>query len=140
MKKLFILLFCLTALFSFATAQEKGTQNPEIQQAQYLGGTDALYQYINQNLKYPTVALENNVQGIVVVQFLVKTDGSVDSVRVLKSVHESLDAEAVRVVSSMGNWIPAKQNGTNVVSMFTLPIRFSLETTSKQKDKDTKKK
>lgn len=85
-----------------------------------------LNQYIRDNLKYPVVAMENDVTGNVVAGFVVETDGSITNVSVARPVHPSLDKEAVRLVKSMPKWEPARQNGIPVRSRFFCPIKFSL--------------
>lgn len=91
------------------------------------GGQDAMLKFIATHTIYPSEAIEKNIQGKVYVRFIVKSDGSVRNIAVIRGVHASLDAEAVRVVQSMPNWIPAQQNGKPVNVQFTLPINFSLK-------------
>ena len=81
------------------------------QMPDFPGGMSALMQYLNKHIKYPVVAEENGIQGRVIVTFVVEKNGSITDVQVVKSVDPSLDKEAVRVVKSMPNWIPGKQNG-----------------------------
>ena len=90
------------------------------------GGQKALLQYISDNIKYPSIAQENGIQGRVVVRFVVKKDGSVGEVQVLRGVDATLDKEAIRVVKSIPNFIPGKQNGHAVNVWFTLPVSFKL--------------
>lgn len=90
------------------------------------GGQGALMKYLNDHVEYPMVAQENGVQGRVVVGFVVERDGSITDVKVLKSADPSLDREAMRVVKSMPNWIPGKQNGSAVRVKFTVPVNFKL--------------
>ena len=90
------------------------------------GGQKALLQYISENIKYPSIAQENGIQGRVVVRFIVKKDGSVGEVQILRGVNASLDNEAIRVVKSLPNFIPGKQNGHPVNVWYTLPISFKL--------------
>jgi protein TonB len=91
------------------------------------GGESALNSYLSKNIKYPVVAEENGVQGRVVLSFVVERNGSITDIKVLRSVDPSLDKEAVRVVKSMPNWIPGKQNGSAVRVKFTLPVTFRLQ-------------
>ena len=93
---------------------------------QYPGGPSALFEYLAQNIKYPSVAEENGVQGRVLVTFVVERDGTITDVRVVKSVDPSLDKEAQRVVNSMPRWIPGKQNGSPVRVKYTVPVTFKL--------------
>ena len=82
--------------------------------------------WIASRVQYPPVAAENNVQGRVVVGFIIERDGSVSHVQVLRGVDPSLDKEAVRVVKSMPKWNPGKQNGSTVRVKYSVPITFRL--------------
>ena len=91
------------------------------------GGDAALLQYIASHIKYPAVAQENNIQGRVVVQFVVTKSGKVGEVKVVRGKDPDLDKEAVRVVKSLPNFIPGKMNGNAVNVWYTLPINFKLQ-------------
>ncbi len=108
--------------------EEEDNQVLEVveQMPTFPGGQKALLQYISDNIKYPSIAQENGIQGRVVVRFVVKRDGSVGEVQVLRGVDATLDKEAVRVVKSIPNFIPGKQNGHAVNVWFTLPVQFKL--------------
>lgn len=93
----------------------------------YPGGQGALLSYLSTHVKYPVVAQENGVQGRVTVSFVVERDGSITDVYVVRSVDPSLDREAARVVSSMPNWQPGKQNGSAVRVKFNVPVQFKLQ-------------
>ena len=91
------------------------------------GGEAALMKFINENLRYPAAAIENGIQGRVVVQFVVKKDGSVnDNIMIVRGVDPALDQEAIRVCKTLPKFIPGKQNGQPVNVWFTLPIIFNL--------------
>lgn len=91
------------------------------------GGQGALLSYLSSHVKYPVVAQENGVQGRVTVSFVVERDGSITDVHVVRSVDPSLDREAARVISSMPNWQPGKQNGSAVRVKFNVPVQFKLQ-------------
>lgn len=91
------------------------------------GGQGALMSYLSSHVKYPVVAQENGVQGRVTVSFVVERDGSITDVHVVRSVDPSLDREAARVVSTMPNWQPGKQNGSAVRVKFNVPVQFKLQ-------------
>lgn len=91
------------------------------------GGNEALFAFLSKNIRYPAVAAENGVQGRVIVAFVVERDGSITDVKVIKSVDPSLDKEAMRLVKSMPNWIPGKQNGQAVRVNFIIPVFFHLQ-------------
>ncbi len=90
-------------------------------------GASGLMQFLSMSVRYPLEAEENGIQGRVIVSFVVERDGSITDVRVVKSVHPSLDREAVRVVKSMPKWIPGKQKGSPVRVKYTTPITFRLQ-------------
>jgi len=90
------------------------------------GGDAALMKYLGDNIHYPPLAIENNVQGTVVVMFVVTKTGQVGEVKVARSKDPDLDKEAVRVVKSLPKFQPGKQNGNAVNVWFTLPVKFKL--------------
>ena len=93
----------------------------------YPGGDAALMEYLNNNISYPTIAQELNIQGKVTCSFVVGKDGSIQDVRVERSVDGSLDKEAVRVIKSMPRWIPGRQGGNAVKVKYYLPVSFRLQ-------------
>ena len=95
------------------------------QQPTFSGGD--VRAWIASHVQYPPVAAENNVQGRVVIGFIIERDGSVSNVQVLRGVDPSLDKEAVRVVKSMPKWNPGKQNGSTVRVKYNVPVVFRLE-------------
>ncbi|MDE6002902.1 MAG: energy transducer TonB, partial [Prevotella sp.] len=97
------------------------------QMPQFPGGQAAMRQFLSENLRYPEEAFTNNVQGRVIVNFFVDKDGSVTDARVVHSSNPLLDAEALRVVSSMPNWTPGMQKGKPVRVRYTVPVSFRLE-------------
>lgn len=97
------------------------------QMPKFPGGDAELYKFINNNLNYPAMAIENNVQGRVVVQFVVTKDGSIGNVKVVRSVDRDLDNEAIRVCKKLPKFIPGKQNGQPVNVWYTLPVTFKLQ-------------
>ena len=97
------------------------------QMPQFPGGQTELLKYIANHLKYPTIAAENGVQGRVTCQFVVGKDGKVRDVKVIKTLDPYCDKEAIRVIMSMPNWIPGKQNGAAVAVKYTVPITFRLQ-------------
>ena len=82
--------------------------------------------HIAKTLKYPRIAEENGIEGRVTVRFVVSKTGDVGNVEVIKGVDRYLDAEAVRVISSMPKWIPGTQNGVAVNVYYIVPIVFKL--------------
>ena len=95
---------------------------------EFPGGQQALFKYLAENVKYPVIAQENGIQGRVICQFVVNTDGSiVDVVAVRSSGEPSLDKEAIRVIQSMPKWKPGKQRGKPVRVKYTVPVNFRLQ-------------
>lgn len=91
------------------------------------GGEEAMMRYLAENVRYPEQAAKDSIQGRVIVQFVVKDDGTVGTVKVVRSVNSLLDAEAVRVVKSMPKFIPGKINGIEVSVWYILPVAFKIE-------------
>ena len=107
------------------------------QMPEYPGGMRAGLEFMARNLRYPTKAREAGKQGRVIVQFVVRKDGSLSDFKVLRPVDPWLDAEAIRVISTMPKWKPGMQEGKPVSVKFTLPVTFMLEGTNhKQKAGD----
>lgn len=97
------------------------------QMPEFPDGQAALQKYLNENLKYPAIARENDIQGRVVVQFVVTKTGNITKVSVVRGIGGGCDEEAVRVIKSMPNWRPGKNNGIAVPVTFTLPVNFKLQ-------------
>ena len=91
------------------------------------GGEDKLMEFLGNNLKYPSMARETNIQGKVFVTFVVNEDGKISDVKVLRGIGGGCDEEARRVVMAMPSWKPGKQNGRSVPVQFNLPIQFKLQ-------------
>ncbi len=83
-------------------------------------------QYLRDNIKYPKESHEKKIEGRVIVNFVVNTDGSISDVSVIRGIDPMLDAEAMRVISEMPNWKPGMQRGEAVRVRFTLPIVYRL--------------
>lgn len=83
--------------------------------------------YLQKNLRYPDFAKENNIEGRVIIQFVVNEDGSIGNAIIKKGIGGGCNEEALRVVNTMPNWKPGMQNGKHVKVYYTLPITFMLE-------------
>ena len=94
---------------------------------QYPGGPQALFKFLGENVQYPAEAEKAGIQGRVIATFVVEKDGSISQPTIVKSVDPLLDAEAIRVISAMPNWIPGKQNGKVVRVKYTVPLSFNLD-------------
>lgn len=93
---------------------------------EFPGGTKALLEYLSKNIKYPSVCRENNIQGKVIISFIVDKDGSITNPEVIKSINPYLDKEALRVITNMPKWKPGSQRGKAVKVRFTVPVQFKL--------------
>ena len=91
------------------------------------GGESALLAYVGSHVKYPEIAKEQDIQGIVQLRFVVLENGSIGDVQIIKSLESHCDAEAKRVVKSLPRFIPGKQQGKAVRVWYTLPIRFQIQ-------------
>lgn len=96
-------------------------------QAAYPGGESALLAFVSQNLVYPSIAQEQDLQGVVVLRFRVEKDGSVGQIVIKKSLSKECDQAAANVVKKLKRFVPAKQQGHPVPVWFTLPIRFRIQ-------------
>ena len=102
---------------------------------QFPGGVEALKTYVYSTLKYPTIALENGIQGQITVKFIIDKTGSVKNVRLYRGVDPSLDKEGLRIIESMPKWTPGKQNGETVDVAYEMPINFKLPPNRPSKQK-----
>ena len=91
------------------------------------GGMGECMKFLARNMKYPVAAQKAKIEGRVIVQFVVDRDGSVNDIKVVRSISPELDAEALRVVGLMPKWNPGKQRGKAVAVKYTMPITFHLE-------------
>ena len=103
------------------------------QMPKFPGGDAGLMDFLHKSIKYPAEAEKAGKQGRVVVVFVVGKDGAVNNAKVVRSVDEKLDAEALRVINAMPKWQPGKQNGQDVNVKFTLPVTFRLNKPAEKK-------
>ena len=104
------------------------------QMPEFPGGQAEMMKYLAQNIQYPANAAKNNVEGRVAVQFVIEKDGRIGEVKIARSVDPELDAEALRVVKSMPNFIPGRQDGKPVAVWYTIPISFKLQGEPQKQD------
>lgn len=93
---------------------------------EFPGGQEAFKKYIQDNIVYPRKARKNNVQGGVIITFVVRADGSISDITLVKSLNEECDYEALRIVKKMPSWKPGSDKGKPVNVKFVLPITFRL--------------
>jgi len=130
MKKCFFLISFFIAFVANMNLKAE-TSSDEVfvmveQMPEFPGGEQELWNFLSSNMRYPVIAMENNIQGEVVVQFIVEKDGSITDVQVVKSVDPSLDKEAVRMVRIMPKWQAGMQQGKPVRVKYLVPIKFTL--------------
>lgn len=119
-----------------ASVSEQNTDDIEAQpevMPVFQGGDEKLWEFIAKNIRYPENAAINNVQGRVVVQFVVEKDGSVGEIKILRSPDDELSAEAIRLVKTFPKFTPGKMNGEPVRVWFSLPLTFRLSSDTPQK-------
>jgi periplasmic protein TonB len=98
------------------------------QMPEFPGGEEEMMKYLGNKIKYPAMEKDNTISGTVYLTFVVEPDGNITDVKELRGVKggPGLAQEAMRVVKTMPNWKPGKQNGKSVRVQFNLPVRFSL--------------
>lgn len=119
--RVFLILIFLASGISVAAQTAPKTTQPE-----YPGGLPAIEAFLAQQLIYPEQAHKQGIEGRVVVGFMINEQGRVVSPKIMKSVHPSLDSEAVRVVQLMPRWKPGLKDKTPIVAPVALPIVFEL--------------
>lgn len=133
MKKISFIIMLFFAIASGVIAQNEidsdkiFTKDELTELPQFHGGEDALNKYLLNNLKYPVVAEENGIQGLVNVSFIVRRDGTITDIKAVGTVDPSLAKEAVRLVKAMPRWEPGKANGLAVNAGRTIPIVFRIQ-------------
>lgn len=106
----------------------------------YTGGDEALISFISSNISYPKEARKNNIEGRVILKFIVNEDGGISNVEVLRDLGFGCGEEAARVVAMMPNWKPGKQRGIPVKTYFTMPIAYKLQDPAPKKELTKKEK
>lgn len=133
MKKLFILLLFLIPFIGFSQSNSNDQVFLAVEQMpQFPGGDAKLFEYLQSNVAYPPEARTNGVEGTVYVSFVISRDGSVEDIKVLKSVDSFLDTEAIRVIASMPKWKPGYQNGKLAKVQYQVPIKFKITEPAKK--------
>jgi periplasmic protein TonB len=96
------------------------------QMPQFPGGEREMMRFIKNNLRYPLSAQENNIQGTVILNFVVDREGKITNLKVVKGIGFGCDEESIKVMQKMPLWNPGRQRGQTVLVSFTMPIRFVL--------------
>lgn len=118
MKRILAFFIALVGMAGMASAQQKAAQFP--------GGAKGIDEFVVKTMQYPAAAKENNVEGTVVLTFVVKADGSIGNIKVNRMVDPDLENEAIRIIKKMPKWTPATNAGKPVDSHVTQSIRFKL--------------
>lgn len=108
----FTLLLCIGVAFASAPS--------------FPGGQEAMEKYLTQNIKYPARAMDNGIEGKVPLEFVVKADGTITSIKIKRMIDPDLEAEAIRLVKAMPAWEPAVEGGTPVDAVASIVINFRL--------------
>lgn len=104
---------------------------------QFTGGTDAMFKYLVENIKYPNDAKEKGISGTVFIKFIVDKKGKISNVNLIRGVYPSMDEEALRVVAAMPDWKPGKdENGKAVNVEYALPISYKLDEGAKKESEE----
>ena len=91
-----------------------------------MGGTEAFFEWIQQNQKYPALALQRKVQGKVLMEFVVQKDGTLTDIKPVQRLGSGLDEEAIRLIKAAPKWQPATYKGQPIKQKMVLPVLFSL--------------
>jgi len=94
--------------------------------AMYPGGRKGIQEHISKSLKYPQKAYNNNIQGRVIVRFVVEKNGEIHEIEVVRSVDPDLDAEAIRVIKKLKDWVPGYKDGEPARVEYLYPFNFRL--------------
>jgi TonB family protein len=116
-----------TAKDTLAITKEKIDQQPAYVQAEPVEGYPALYEYFSRELKYPSDAMADSIQGVVLVVFNINKQGKRERISVEQSLGTAFDKEALRVVENMPEWKPATLNSKPVVSRISIPLTFQIK-------------
>jgi TonB family protein len=90
----------------------------------YPGGEEARMKFLRENIKYPKMAIKNNIQGTVYASFVVEKDGSISTIKILKGIGGGCDEEVIRLLKQMPKWEPGKQRGKAIRAQYNMPIKF----------------
>lgn len=130
MRKIFataiIFIMTITAAYAIATAHTETQNKDKIVMPKFPTGQRGLQKYLLEEARFPDEARRSGNIGEVIVGFTVEANGVITGVRVLRSVSEVLDAEAVRIVKNMPDWKPGKKNGKKIRTELTIPINFKI--------------
>ncbi|MDL2296921.1 energy transducer TonB [Bacteroidales bacterium OttesenSCG-928-B11] len=122
--------------FSFFSVDDDTTKKESLDKTysppKFPGGLEALYAFMGKNLEYPQKAVDQNIEGMVILEFVVTKEGNVDEARIYSSTNDVFNEEALRLAAIMPQWTPAIHNGKPVKSYYQLPMQFKFEGKAKK--------
>lgn len=129
--RIIFIIYLLVLSFSASAQDSKETESEKVYtyvdvMPEFPGGEIEMLRYIKANIDYPSESIRNNVEGLTFLSLVVRRDGTLDEVHVMKSLDPYTDKEAIRIVSTMPKWKPGIKNGKNVNVKYTLVLRFKL--------------
>ncbi len=129
-----IVLLAFLSQGSYAQADKSKTDFAlsEKEKPKYPGGDPELKKYLSLNLRYPTLALEEKIEGEVLISFIINMEGSIVDIKIIKGIGYGCDEEAMRVVKGMPRWRPARIKGRNIEVAYKLPVVFELPLSADQ--------
>jgi len=93
---------------------------------EFPGGVEKLYAFLGREIMYPVYAREHNIEGTVILSFIVEKDGKIEKIKVLSPVYDEIDQEAIRALKRAPKWNPGLAYGIPVRVSYTLPVKFKL--------------
>ena len=132
MPKLIVLVFMMSFALNLNAQVDKPDNDADVvytivdKEASYPGGIEALNTFLARNIIYPTLAKQKNIQGKVIISFIIEKNGSISNIKIVKDIGEGCGEEGVRIVKLMPKWKPAQQKGEPVRQQFVLPVLFKL--------------
>jgi periplasmic protein TonB len=133
MKKIISLLIVVLINISFCYSQDtesNASEEPLVfaeRMPEFPGGDEGLMRYLQKNIKYPAKALVNNIQGVVMINFVVEKNGKITKAKVTKGIGGGCDEVALKVVKNMPKWKPGMQAGKAVPVYFDVPVNFKID-------------
>ena len=107
--------------------QELQRMKDSVVEAKFPGGNDAYMKYLGENVRYPVIAQENGIQGLVVARYRILSTGKADFIDIVEGVDPSLDKEVQRIIEQMPDWTPTTIDGEATTSARSLPVVFRLQ-------------
>lgn len=124
MKSIFLLLISFISMQSIFAQTTDGAFVYVDKMPEFPGGQVALVKYLSKNIKYPSQSKKEKIKGKVVVSFIINKVGKVTQTKIVKSLNDECDKEALRVINNMPDWLPGEKEGKKVDVLFSLPINF----------------